>query len=326
VVPQYSTNTLVATAFAKLASLGIALGFGFVGGQIFPMVFAGACVGSAIHQVVPSLPVAMVVPCCVVAVPSAIVPAPLSFISLASVMLSLGGVGTAPVAVACVVSHTTICGIGIIQRAVSLQLEKMAIPDIAIPDIAIQDGSQEARETLHMAPVDDRCHPCSPSLSPISTVIPGNSSPQAGASTSNALLPEPLRSSLAGQWLCVRNEGDSAKQLELMGVGWVQRKAAKALSYGVGKVVQTVWVDGLTVTIESPAGSTSFVVDGSEQIVPLPGESRPANAIVGLEGSVIDITVVGRGVHLRRWVDGDRMMVLTEVKGLTTTREFAKVV
>ena len=68
-------------------------------GQIFPMVFTGACIGSAIHQLVPDLPVAMVVSCCTVAVPCAIVPAPLAMVSLVCVMLSLGGDGAAPVAV-----------------------------------------------------------------------------------------------------------------------------------------------------------------------------------------------------------------------------------
>jgi len=117
-----SAGTLIATAFAKLASMGIALGFGFVGGQIFPLIFAGACVGSAVHLLIPGLPVAMTVPCCCAAVPAAITPAPMSMVALISVVLSLGGEGTAPVGVACIMSYTTLCGMGVLQAAMERRL------------------------------------------------------------------------------------------------------------------------------------------------------------------------------------------------------------
>ena len=43
-------------------------------------------------------------------------------------------------------------------------------------------------------------------------------------------LPEPLRSTLPGGWTCTGLEGDFAKQLQVMGVGYLKRKAAAALT------------------------------------------------------------------------------------------------
>jgi H+/Cl- antiporter ClcA len=57
-----------------MLSVGLALGFGFVGGQLFPLVFCGACVGAAVCQWF-QLNIAIVIPMCIVAVPCAFVPA-----------------------------------------------------------------------------------------------------------------------------------------------------------------------------------------------------------------------------------------------------------
>ena len=67
-VPHFSWQTLLITTLGKMASLGVALGFGFIGGQIFPFVFAGAAVGAAVCQLLPGLPAVMVLSCCTVAV------------------------------------------------------------------------------------------------------------------------------------------------------------------------------------------------------------------------------------------------------------------
>eukprot|EP00966_Prymnesium_polylepis_P120723 2789621-Prymnesium_polylepis.1 len=64
----------------------------------------------------------MTVPCCCAAVPAAITPAPMSMVALISVVLSLGGEGTAPVGVACIMSYTTLCGMGVLQAAMERRL------------------------------------------------------------------------------------------------------------------------------------------------------------------------------------------------------------
>ena len=69
----------------------------------------------------------------------------------------------------------------------------------------------------------------------------------------------------------------------------------------------------------------SVVVDGSEQLIPLPGESKQATATVNLvDGAVIEIAVPAKGMVMRRWLEADKMMVAIDCKGLRTTREFTK--
>ena len=126
----YSANYLIALAFAKLAALGVALGFGFIGGQIFPMVFAGACVGVAVTQIT-GLTFLVSVPCALVAVPCAFTPCIFSLVGLVSVMLALGGAATGPPFVAAIVSYCTVSGVGIIQRIMQRQLERLMGPEEA---------------------------------------------------------------------------------------------------------------------------------------------------------------------------------------------------
>ena len=217
---------------------------------------------------------------------------------------------------ACIVSHTTISGVGIIQTAVTMQLKRIAMPDTPSTP---HGSSSSATEIAPVQPING----------PLDGSPAADTSTAATTALSGAALPEPLRSRLAGRWLCTRLEGDCARQLELLGVSWMQRKAAAALNYGVGQGtagMQTISINGIRVTIRALNGSFMFTVDGSEQSLPLPGESRPARATVGLDGSVIDIRVPAKEVHMRRWVEGDSMVVLIDVKGVTTHRYFSMVV
>ena len=106
---------LVATMFAKIVSLSIALGFGFIGGQIFPLLFSGTCLGAIAWLWVPQVNVVVAVTSCVVGVPCAILPAMLTFTTLVSLWIALGGSGTSPIFVSGIISYTTLCGFGIVQ-------------------------------------------------------------------------------------------------------------------------------------------------------------------------------------------------------------------
>lgn len=97
---------LIATMFAKLAAVAVALGFGFVGGQIFPLIFAGACLGSVAALWVPEVPVLVAVTSCMVAVPCAFLPALLTLTTVVSMVL---------IFVASITSYTTVCGLGVVQ-------------------------------------------------------------------------------------------------------------------------------------------------------------------------------------------------------------------
>jgi len=112
-------GNLIAAMFLKLFAVGLSLGFGFVGGQIFPLVFSGACLGAAAHLLVPAVPLLVAYPSCLVAVPCAFMPALFSFTTLASMSLALGGSGTAPIFVAVTASYTTVCGMGSVQKMLS---------------------------------------------------------------------------------------------------------------------------------------------------------------------------------------------------------------
>jgi len=49
---ELSAGFCLLLALAKMLALGVCLGFGFVGGQIFPLMFAGASVGAGVVKLV----------------------------------------------------------------------------------------------------------------------------------------------------------------------------------------------------------------------------------------------------------------------------------
>lgn len=119
---ELGTSHVVATGFLKLIAVSISLGFGFVGGQFFPLLFAGTCTGVVIHLVIADVPAILSISCCMVAVPDAILPALFSLTLLASVMLALGGAAASPVFLACVMSYATCIGSGMIQKLIQKAL------------------------------------------------------------------------------------------------------------------------------------------------------------------------------------------------------------
>jgi len=66
---ELGVGTIIAAGFLKLLTVSISLGFGFVGGQIFPLLFAGTCMGTAVNMIVDTVPVLVAFPCCMVALP-----------------------------------------------------------------------------------------------------------------------------------------------------------------------------------------------------------------------------------------------------------------
>ena len=68
--PTITVGTLWGTLLGKLLSMAACLGFGFVGGQIFPCIYAGVCAGMIVTRVLPGMPVTLAVPCMMSAVPA----------------------------------------------------------------------------------------------------------------------------------------------------------------------------------------------------------------------------------------------------------------
>lgn len=108
-------GTIIAAGLLKLVAVALSVGFGFVGGPIFPLIFAGTCLGVVSHLIVPDVPAVVSISSCMVAVPCAFLPALFSMATLASVVLVLGGAATSPVFFACLISYGTVCGMGILQ-------------------------------------------------------------------------------------------------------------------------------------------------------------------------------------------------------------------
>ena len=121
IVAHLSWETLIGTAFLKLIAMGISLGFGFVGGQIFPTIFAGTCAGCAISRLIPGMPISLTVPCMMAAVPGSFAPIPFSLVGLVVVSLVLDGDMAAPVFVATFTAFLTNCGFGVVQRVLERQ-------------------------------------------------------------------------------------------------------------------------------------------------------------------------------------------------------------
>ena len=73
---------IVASVIAKIVATTGALSFGFVGGPIFPLLFVGGGMGAVMHLAIDDIPLALAVTAMMAAVPSAVIPVPLSISTL----------------------------------------------------------------------------------------------------------------------------------------------------------------------------------------------------------------------------------------------------
>jgi H+/Cl- antiporter ClcA len=104
---------LLLFAFAKLLALSGALSFGFIGGPIFPLLFVGATLGSAINLVFPQIPFGLAVGCMMAAVPAAFVPIPLALAVIVALIVGLSTTNVVPVVLASLSSFTIAHGLGL---------------------------------------------------------------------------------------------------------------------------------------------------------------------------------------------------------------------
>ncbi|MDW7732805.1 MAG: chloride channel protein [Methanolobus sp.] len=102
---------LIVFALAKLLALSGALSFGFIGGPIFPLLFVGSAVGSAINLLFPQLPEGLVLGCMIVAVPASIVPIPLALAVIGIVIIGVSLTNALPVIIAALVAFSITHGL-----------------------------------------------------------------------------------------------------------------------------------------------------------------------------------------------------------------------
>jgi H+/Cl- antiporter ClcA len=106
---------LVVFALAKVLALSGALSFGFIGGPIFPLLFVGSTLGTAINLLFPQLPLGLTVGCMMVAVPAAVVPIPLAVAVIGIVVIGLSPTNTLPVILASLIAYSIVRGLVMVR-------------------------------------------------------------------------------------------------------------------------------------------------------------------------------------------------------------------
>jgi H+/Cl- antiporter ClcA len=104
---------LILFALAKMVALAGALSFGFIGGPIFPMLFVGATLGSAINLAYPQIPLGLAVGCMMVAIPAVVVPIPLALGIIGILIVGLSPMNSLPVMMASLTSYSIAHGLGL---------------------------------------------------------------------------------------------------------------------------------------------------------------------------------------------------------------------
>lgn len=110
---EIGVSLLILFALAKIVALAGALSFGFIGGPIFPLLFVGATLGSAINLLFPQVPFGLAVACMMVAVPAAIVPIPLALAVIGVLVVGLAPANIMPVILASLVAFAVAHGLGL---------------------------------------------------------------------------------------------------------------------------------------------------------------------------------------------------------------------
>lgn len=107
---------LVIVLLAKMAAIALSLGVGFMGGNVFPLVFVGGTAGTVVHLLLQDVPPSLAVSCMLAAVPGSYLRAPVSLMFIAVITIGLGGSTVAPVGVSVVTAYITASAIMVAAR------------------------------------------------------------------------------------------------------------------------------------------------------------------------------------------------------------------
>jgi H+/Cl- antiporter ClcA len=113
---QLGLALVIVMVFAKMLATAGAFSTGSIGGPIFPLLFVGGTVGTAINLIFPDIPLALAVACMMAAVPGALLPIPLA---LAVIVLLITGISTTeaiPVFISVLVAYFVTHGFGLLGR------------------------------------------------------------------------------------------------------------------------------------------------------------------------------------------------------------------
>lgn len=105
---------LIAVVFAKILTFAICEATGFIGGPILVMLFVGGTAGTAIHQLIPGLPLGLAFASMFAAILGALVGAPFSLIILTALTTQIGTLQLAPVAISVLTAYLAVSGSGLL--------------------------------------------------------------------------------------------------------------------------------------------------------------------------------------------------------------------
>ncbi len=114
---------LIAVLVAKMVAVVVSMSIGFIGGNVFPMIFIGGTAGVIIHLIFPSIPIALAVSALMAAVPGSFLRAPVSLTLLAALSVGLEPETTAPVVVAVITAYLLVA---IIRYVVQQRMQASA--------------------------------------------------------------------------------------------------------------------------------------------------------------------------------------------------------
>ena len=93
---------------AKMVTMGVGLGTGFVGGPILPALFIGGSAGVALHLAVPAIPLGLAFAGMLASVVGGFVSAPFAMVLFVALTTQLGALNTAPVLLAVVTAFLVV--------------------------------------------------------------------------------------------------------------------------------------------------------------------------------------------------------------------------
>lgn len=120
---------LVAVLVAKMLAVVVSMSIGFIGGNVFPMIFIGGTAGVVVHLIFPGIPIALAVSGMMAAVPGSFLRAPVSLTFLAALSIGIGPEATAPVVVSVITAYLIVATI----RYFIAQRKQAAAPGDALP-------------------------------------------------------------------------------------------------------------------------------------------------------------------------------------------------
>ena len=123
---QFGKLWLLGTALLKVVSMSMCLGFGLTGGPLFPLGFAGICIGMAMSTSM--FPLCLTVPCCICATVGSFVPIPFTLVWLVGSIFDLSPQQMGPPLVSAFVAFTFTGGTGVLKRLGEKRLG-VVVPD-----------------------------------------------------------------------------------------------------------------------------------------------------------------------------------------------------